>query len=394
MERPHNGRYVSISDIGGERARAFVPDPLPPSPDLELATPIRFRLGEADRALGELNAAARLLPEPDLFVYMFVRQEAVLSSQIEGTQSTLDDLLRAEAAEQPGAPRDSDVAEVTRYVAAAARGQVLLAEGWPLTGRLFTELHGILLRDGRGHERLPGQYRTSQNWIGGTRPGNATYVPPPAAEVHACMGALERFLNQPTSDLEPLLKAGMAHAMFESIHPFLDGNGRLGRMLVTLSLMRDGVLAMPLLYVSLFFKLHRATYYELLQRTRTHGDWETWLEFFLEAVAKTARAGVRTAGDLNRLFDSDRRRIQTHGSRTGSTLRVHEAMQRTPITSIKGLTARTGLTAPAVTNALQVLESLEVVKELTGRARGREFAYRAYLDTLRQGVQPGALDAR
>jgi len=393
MQRAHPGHYVSISDVAGEHARAFVPAPLPPCPPLELTTALRFRLGEADRALGELNAAAGLLPDPELFVYMFVRQEAVLSSQIEGTQSSLDDLLRAEAADQPGAPRDSDVMEVSRYVSAAARGQALLGEGWPLTGRMFTELHGILLRDGRGHERLPGQYRTSQNWIGGTRPGNAAYVPPPAFEVSRCMGELERFLNQPKTELEPLLKAGMAHAMFESIHPFLDGNGRLGRMLVTLGLMRDGVLTKPLLYVSLYFKLHRASYYELLQRTRTHGDWETWLEFFLEAVAKTARAGIRTAGALNQLFDRDRRIIQQHGSRTGSTLRVHEALQRTPITSIKGLASRTGLTSPAVTNALRVLESLDVVKELTGRERRREFAYGAYLDTLRRGVQPEALAA-
>jgi len=378
--------------VGGEKARAFVPSPLPPEPELEMTPQLRYRLGEADRALGELNAAAGLLPQPDLFVYMFVRQEAVLSSQIEGTQSTLDDLLRSEIPDQPGAPQTPDIAEVSSYVAAAERGEVLLREGWPLTGRMFLELHGILLKNSRGYDKAPGEYRRGQNWIGGSRPGNARYVPPPASEVQACMGELEVFLNQSKAEVEPLIKAGLMHAMFESIHPFQDGNGRLGRMLVTLSLIRDGVLDRPLLYISLFFKLNRERYYELLQATRTDGDWEAWIEFFLEAVATTARGGFQTAAELNRVFERDRRAIQDHGVKTGSVLRVHEALQKHPFGTIRGLAATTSLTPPAVAQALRVLEGLETVKEITGKPRNREYVYSKYLEALHRGTQPDALD--
>ena len=290
MRRGEIGSYEETS-IGGERVRTFVPAPLPPKPVLVLES--------AALALGRLDGVATLLPDETLFLYTYVRKEAVLSSQIEGTQSSLSDLLLFELDEALGAPLD-DVIEVSNYVAALEHGLRRLREGFPLYNRLIREIHEVLLRRGRGSDKDPGEFRRSQNWIGGTRPGNATYVPPPRTAVSDCMTAFEHFLHAEEDGLPVLLRAGLARVQFETIHPFLDGNGRVGRLLITLLLCQAGVLRQPLLYLSLYFKQHRNTYYDLLNHVRHTGDWEAWLAFFLEGVKLTAEGAVSTAQRLSR----------------------------------------------------------------------------------------------
>jgi Fic family protein len=293
------GRF-EITAVGGERVQAFVPAPLPPQPAIEMDHRRQRLLENALLACGRLDAITALLPDPDLFLYAYVRREAVLSSQIEGTQSSLSDLLLFELEEAPGVPFD-DVVEVSNYVAALEHGLARLAEGFPLSNRLIREIHARLLSRGRGAEKQPGEFRTSQNWIGGTRPGNAQFVPPPPQEVEPCMVALERFWHDPAAP-GVLIKAALAHVQFETIHPFLDGNGRVGRLLIALLLHHDGALRQPLLYLSLYFKQNRAEYYRLLDSVRTTGDWEAWLDFFLDGVGETAAGAVDTAHRLLAMF--------------------------------------------------------------------------------------------
>src|ERR1019366_8787426 len=300
------GEYA-ITTTAGESVRAFIPRPLPPEPLLELDTFFPL-LDRANQALGRLDGLSTLLPDTEMFLYLYVRKEAVLSSQIEGTQSSLSDLLLFENEAAPGVPID-DVREVSNYVAAMQHGLQRLREGFPLSLRLIREIHGILLRGGRGADRTPGEFRRSQNWIGGTRPGNAAYVPPPPERLMECLDSLEKFLHDETQTLPLLVQLGLIHVQFESIHPFLDGNGRLGRLLITLLLCARGALHEPLLYLSLYFKTHRARYYELLQRVRTEGVWELWLEFFLEGAETTAKQAADTAVELIGLFKKDRKRI-------------------------------------------------------------------------------------
>ena len=285
MNRGPTGDYL-VTSHGDEEVRAFVPRPLPPEPPLRMTGPLQVLLEEATHALGRLDGAASLLPDPGLFIYSYVRKEAVLSSQIEGTQSSLSDLLRFESARSPGAPLD-DLREVSRYVAAVDHATTRLAgqDGLPLCNRLLREAHQILLTDARGGHMRPGEFRRSQNWIGGTRPGNAAFVPPPPAEAAAAMSDLERFVHAVDDGLPALVRAGLAHVQFETIHPFMDGNGRTGRMLIILMLIDRGLLSSPVLYLSLYFKKHRDRYYDLLGTVRRTGDWESWLEFFLEGVA-------------------------------------------------------------------------------------------------------------
>lgn len=342
-------------------------------------------LEQASLAVGRLDSVSTLLPDTALFLYAYVRKEAVLSSQIEGTQSSLSDLLLFELEEAPGVPID-DVTEVSNYVAALESGMGRLKEGFPVSSRLMREMHAVLLSRGRGSEREPGEFRRSQNWIGGTRPGNAAYVPPPHEEVGACMGALERFLHAGSIGLPVLIKAALAHAQFESIHPFLDGNGRVGRLLVTLYLCSSGVLGEPLLYLSLHLKQHRDEYYRLLNGCRTDGEWEAWVAFFLEGVAATADDGVTTARTLVGAFESDASRIRGLGRRTGSALRVHDALKSRPVATLPDVVGRTGLSYPAAAAAMQELASLGIVRELTGRKRNRVFAYSTYLDLLSKGA--------
>ena len=381
---PRLGRFVEIP-VAGEVVRAFVPPPLPPAPPIDVLA-LLDRLSLAERALGRLDGITMLLPRQELFLYMYVRKEAVLSSQIEGTQSTLTDLLRFETEAQAGQPID-DIREVSNYVDAMMYGLERL-EKMPLSLRLIREMHERLLQSGRGGTKSPGEFRRSQNWIGGTRPGNALFVPPPITELDVCLDALERFMHESDSRLPALIKAGLLHVQFETIHPFLDGNGRIGRLLVTLYLCVNGVLRKPLLYLSLYLKIHRNDYYRLLQEVREHGAWEAWLDFFLAGIADTANQAFDAATRIVDLFKEDRERITAESDRAGSALRVHDLFQQNPFLTANQLVERTGLSAPTVTAALADLERLGVVEEITGKRRGRVFGYRRYLAILSEGTEP------
>lgn len=378
------GRFVE-SAIGGEKVRAFVPPPLPPNPPIDLLG-LLDRLTRAERALGRLDGITMLLPSQELILYMYVRKEAVLSSQIEGTQSTLSDLLRFETEAQAGKPID-DIREVSNYVDAMMYGLKRLEE-LPLSLRLIREMHERLLRSSRGGSKSPGEFRKSQNWIGGTRPGNALFVPPPVSELDECLGALELFIHEDTSGLPPLVKAGLLHVQFETIHPFLDGNGRIGRLLITLYLCVQDVLRKPLLYLSLYLKAHRSDYYRLLQEVRERGAWEAWLEFFLDGVAATATQAFDAATRIVALFKQDRERISAESKRPGSALRIYDFLQQHAFATSNALAAQTKLTPPTVNAALAELERLGVVEEVTGRKRDRVFAYRDYIKILNEGTTP------
>ena len=385
MHRGETGRYATTT-VGGETVRAFVPAHLPPEPALDLSV-LQDPLEKALLALGRVDSLSTLLPDTHLFLYRYVRKEALLSSQIEGTQSSLSDLLLFEMDEAPGVPLD-DVVEVSNYVMALEHGLRRLREGFPLCNRLILEMHAELLSRGRGSDKTPGDFRRSQNWIGGRRPGTARFVPPPAKAVPDCMSDLERFFHEQDSGLSVLLRAGLAHVQFETIHPFLDGNGRVGRLLITLMLCHDRVLHEPLLYLSLYFKRHRDEYYALLDEVRRTGDWESWLAFFLDGVAHTGEEAVSTAQRLLSLFEENHARIQQTGRAAGSALRVHQALQERPIVSLQKLVDRTNLSFPAVSAGMKVLENLGVAQELTGRKRNRLFGYGRYIAILGEGTEP------
>ncbi|ANT65266.1 Fic family protein [Prosthecochloris sp. CIB 2401] len=388
MKRELQGRYVTIS-TAGEKAQAFVPAPLPPRPPIDWTPELRSKFDQALLALGRLDSVSTLLPDTSLFLYMYVRKEAVLSSMIEGTQSSLSDLLLFELDQEPGVPLD-DVREVSNYVAALDHGLHLLEEGLPLSLRLFREIHGVLLTKGRGSNQTPGEFRRSQNWIGGTRPGNAAFVPPPAEEVLECMSKLELFLHDQPESTPVLLKAALAHVQFETIHPFLDGNGRLGRLLIALLLCEQKVLREPMLYLSLYFKTHRQYYYELLNNVRMAGDWEAWLDFFAEAVIVTATQAVETAQQLLDLSNQDRDKISGLGRATASTLQVHRALMEHPIATSGSLVEKTSITPATVNKALGHLEQLGIVKELTAQKRNRLFSYAGYIEIMSRGTElPG-----
>ena len=388
MKRELQGRYVTISTVG-EKAQAFVPAPLPPRPPIDWTPELRSKFDQALLALGRLDSVSTLLPDTSLFLYMYVRKEAVLSSMIEGTQSSLSDLLLFELDQEPGVPLD-DVREVSNYVAALDHGLRLLEEGLPLSLRLFREIHGVLLTKGRGSNQTPGEFRRSQNWIGGTRPGNAAFVPPPAEEVLECMSKLELFLHDQPEPTPVLLKAALAHVQFETIHPFLDGNGRLGRLLIALLLCEQKVLREPMLYLSLYFKTHRQYYYELLNNVRMTGDWEAWLDFFAEAVIVTATQAVETAQQLLDLSNQDRDKISGLGRATASPLQVHRALMEHPIATSGSLVEKTGITPATVNKALGHLEQLGIVKELTAQKRNRLFSYAGYIEIMSRGTElPG-----
>ena len=388
MKRELQGRYVSIS-TAGEKAQAFVPAPLPPRPPIDWTPELRSKFDQAWLSLGRLDSVSTLLPDTSLFLYMYVRKEAVLSSMIEGTQSSLSDLLLFELDQEPVVPLD-DVREVSNYVAALDHGLRLLEEGLPLSLRLFRETHGVLLTKGRGSNQTPGEFRRSQNWIGGTRPGNAAFVPPPAEEVLECMSKLELFLHDQPEPTPVLLKAALAHVQFETIHPFLDGNGRLGRLLIALLLCEQKVLREPMLYLSLYFKTHRQYYYELLNNVRMTGDWEGWLDFFAEAVSVTATQAVETAQQLLDLSNQDRDKISGLGRAAASTLQVHRALMEHPIATSGSLVEKTGITPATVNKALGHLQQLGIVKELTAQKRNRLFSYAGYIEIMSRGTElPG-----
>ena len=379
------GTFVETS-TGGERVRAYVPAPLPPQPPLDSNQFMRV-YERAVAALGRLDGVTTILPSTPLFLYMYVRKEALLSSQIEGTQSSLSDLLLFENDELPAGALD-DVTEVSNYVAAMEHGVARIRGGFPLSLRLIREMHAILLRSGRGVAKQSGEFRRSQNWIGGTRPGNALFVPPPPNRLNECLDALERFLHSDSPSIPPLIRAGLAHVQFETIHPFLDGNGRLGRLLITLILCEAGVLHEPILYLSLFLKARRHDYYRLLQEVRQAGTWETWMEFFLTGVAETAEQAAATARDLIAMFEADRKEIGSLGRAAATALRVHELMQARPIVTIKTVSDGLGISFPTAGAALEKLVAIGIVRETTGRQRGRTYAYAKYLASLDRGTDP------
>lgn len=379
-----SGDWVTIT-TAGEKVRAFVPAPLPP----DLLDVARFSraLDRANQALGRLDGMSRLLPDARLFLYLYVQKEALLSSQIEGTQSSLADLLLFES-DHPTAVEVSDVEEVSNYVAAVTHGLARMRSGFPLSLRLLREVHAILLRGGRGAQKQPGEFRRSQNWIGGTRPGNAVFVPPPLDRLDEVLGRMENFLHDERPELPTLIKAALAHAQFETIHPFLDGNGRLGRLLITLILCSDGALEEPTLYLSLYLKQHRATYYELLTRVGLESAWSDWIEFFLEGVTEVSTSATESARKILDLFAADRTRLQSVGRRASTVLRVHEHLQRSPYADINAVRKATGLSYSAVSAAFDDMQALGVVREVTGRQRDRVFEYTAYMATLSEGAEP------
>lgn len=384
MLRGVTGQYAS-SMAGGEACQAFVPAALPPSPPLD-TTGLQATLDRAHLALGRLDAIATLLPATGLFIYSYVRKEAVLSSQIEGTQSSLSDLMLFEMEGQPGVPVD-DVQEVSCYVQALILGIERIREGHPIALRLLLELHGVLMTHGRGTHRAPGEFRRVQNWIGGASAKQAQFIPPPPNQVADCWAALEQFINDQPQPTSPLIKAALMHVQFETIHPFLDGNGRLGRMLIPLILVKEGVLKEPLLYLSLYFKTHRDAYYQHLQNVREKGDWEAWLMFFAHAVIQVSEQAVQTAQILEKLYQEDREKLVQLKRLSASASQVLEALFSTPIASVSRLQQKTGLTAATVGKVLDALDKeLRMVKELTGNKRNRVFGYQAYIKVLNQGL--------
>lgn len=379
------GEYFE-SSVGGEKVRAFVPPPLPPVPALDVSQFLSL-YDRARGAVGRLDGVTTILPSTPLFLFMYVRKEALLSSQIEGTQSSLSDLLLFENDEIPQVPID-DVTEVSNYVAAIEHAMRRMRGGFPLSLRLLREMHEILLKSGRGASKQPGEFRRSQNWIGGTRPGNALFVPPPPHRLDECLAAFERFLHRDDPAIPSLIRAGLAHVQFETIHPFLDGNGRLGRLLITLMLCDAGALHAPILTLSLFFKSRRDDYYRLLQEVRQAGGWEAWMEFFLTGVAETAEQAADTARELMTLFEADRLVIRAHGRVAASVLRVHELLQRRPMLTIQSAAKELKLSVPTIGKSLELMAKVDIVREVTGKQRGRLFAYTKYLALLDKGTEP------
>jgi len=379
------GRLIKSSAVAGEHYEAYLPTPLPPKPpiDIESLYPL---LDQANTALGRLDGMSMVLPDPHLFLYMYIRKEAVLSSQIEGTQSSLSDLLLFESEEAPGAPID-DVTEVSCYVSAMHYGLERLKK-FPLSLRLIREIHAKLMDNARGGNKQPGEFRTSQNWIGGLRPGNARFVPPPPEYLMECLGDFEKFLHDETAKLPVLIKAALAHVQFETIHPFLDGNGRLGRLLITFILCNQGVLREPLLYLSLYLKTNRQTYYDHLQSVRETGDWEAWISFFLTGVIETANQATETAQAIVAMFGRDRQHIEQSGKATTALLTIHNYLQSNPITTTAKLREACDISLPTVLRNLATLESLGMVKEITGKERHKVFVYDEYLALLSKGTEP------
>ena len=380
------GRYERTI-VGGEEVAAFLPDPLPPrdSPIL-IAGVLAERLRRAEHALLRLELAGEMVPSIDWFIYAFVRKEAVISSQIEGTQATLVDLLTFEA--EQAAPATADVEEICNHLEALrfARDQLRDERGLPLSMRLLSETHRRLMHGVRGAEKRPGEVRISQNWIGGSRPGNAAYVPPPPHALGELLGAFEKYIHA-DDDLPPLVRAGLLHVQFETLHPYLDGNGRIGRLLVTLLLEHWKLLSQPLLYLSLFFKRHRDEYYRRLNAVRTDGDWEAWLDFFLDGVATIAEESIASARDLFALIAVDRSRHLTHAGTSVASARLFELLPQHPVVTIAAATRWLGITKPTAGRAVEGLVNAGILAETTGKKRDRTFVYQAYLDRLRAGTE-------
>jgi Fic family protein len=386
MPQRSTGRYERIA-VAGEKIDAFVPHPLPPSkPPLAIEGKLAERLQRAEQALIRLDLAGEMVPSIDWFIYAFVRKEAVVSSQIEGTQASLIDLLSFEA-ETEAAP-NADVEEICNYLDALnyARAQFANARGVPISVRLLNEAHRRLMRGVRGSNKQPGHLRTSQNWIGGSRPGNAIFVPPPPHRLNELLGALEKYVHA-DDRLPRLVRTGLLHVQFETIHPYLDGNGRIGRLLITLLLEHWGLLAKPLLYLSLFFKRHRDEYYRRLNAVRTEGEWEGWTDFFLDGVATIADEAVASARDLFALVAADRDRVLRSGTTSVAAARLFELLPRHPVVTVASAIKLVGASKPTATRAIETLVDAGILVETTGKKRDRSFAYKAYLDRLRTGTE-------
>lgn len=387
MKRGATGRYASSTTVGDRSLKAFIPQPLPPRPPLSIDPELRDRLDAALLSLGRLDSVSTLLPDTSFFLYTYVRKEAVLSSQIEGTRSSLSDLLLFEAEASTDVPLD-DVTEVSNYVGAMQHGLRRIREGFPVSNRLVREMHSKLLSRGRGSAKNPGEFRSTQNWLGAGGVSDTVFVPPPPQFVADCMGDLEKWLHDKPTRTPTLIKAALAHVQFETVHPFLDGNGRIGRLLVTLLLCAEGVLREPLLYLSLYLKKHRARYYALLDEVRTEGAWEEWLGFFADGVNETAGSAVKTTRRLVALAADDRDRIKSIRRAAGSALRIHHAMQERPVATTAQLAKRTKLSIPTVIESLRRLDALNIVNEVTGRPRYRVYTYEKYLGILSEGTEP------
>ena len=378
------GRWITQNSGTLGAYQAFVPIGLPPRPPLAFDEQLRDAEARAILALGRLDGAIRYLPDHELFLYMYVRKEAVLSSQIEGTESSLSDLLLFEQEGAPAVPT-ADVEEVSAYARALFHG-VRRLDALPLSVRLLREVHRELVSGVRGGDKAPGQLRTTQNWIGGSRPGNAKFVPPPPHEVTALLGDLEKFLNDVKARTPTLLKAGLAHVQFETIHPFLDGNGRVGRLLITLILSAEQMLRAPMLYLSLYFKDNRTEYYERLQRVRTHGEWEEWMRFFYEGVALVAEQASETTDAVMQLFDRNQRAVVMRGGRAAVTaLRVFELAKKKAVISIPDAARELGLSHPTTSMAVKFLEQAGILVEATGKQRDRRYIYDEYVRILSDG---------
>jgi Fic family protein len=386
MGNRETGRYERI-DVGGEEVAAFIPHPLPPmGPPLAIEGPLAERLRHAEQALARLDLAGEMVPSLDWFIYAFVRKEAVLSSQIEGTQATLVDLLVYESDER--ASPNADVEEVCNHLDALgyARARIAAEHELPLSMRLLNETHRRLMQSVRGASSQPGRVRNSQNWIGGTRPGNALFVPPPPHALADLLSAFEKYMHGDDS-LPGLVRAGLLHVQFETIHPYLDGNGRIGRLLVTLLLEHWELLAKPLLYLSLFFKRHQGEYYRRLGAIRTEGDWEGWIDFFLDGVATIASEAIESARELFALVAADRRRVLMSGTASVTALRLFELLPRHPVVTVASVIKLVEASKPTATRAIVMLVDAGVLVETTGGRRNRSFAYQAYLERLRVGTE-------
>ena len=379
------GKYVKSSIVSGESFNSYVPNKLPPVPPIDMSE-IYPLLDKANTALGRLDGISMVLPDPDLFLYMYVRKEAVLSSQIEGTQSSLSDLLLFENNQQSSADLFDDVTEVSSYVAAMNYAMDRL-EKLPLSLRLIKEIHAKLMNNSRGNNKNPGEFRTSQNWIGGSRPGNALFVPPPVEKLMDCLDNFEKFLHDEKVKMPILIRAAIAHVQFETIHPFLDGNGRIGRLLITLMLCNDGVLKQPSLYLSLYFKTYRQEYYGHLQNIRKTGDFESWIKFFLTGVEKTSNDAVRTAKDIISLFEKDSYSVKNCMPCGAATLAIYQYLQKNPITNTSKIKSECNISLPTIIRNMKNLESLGIVKEVTKKERHKIFVYKKYLEILNGGYQ-------
>ncbi len=370
-----SGKYVQQP----QGYKAFIPEPLPPEPPVKIDDKMNTALSRADRALGRLDGSIETLPHPELFLSMFVRREAVLSSQIEGTQASLSDVIKAEA-DLADRARPSDVIEVQNYMGAIERGTSILNE-LPISTRLITELHRVLMTGVRGEFQNPGEIRESQNWVGaaGCTLTDALFVPPPRSEIHRLLGQLENFLHD-ESPLPPLIRIGLAHAQFETIHPFLDGNGRVGRLLITLFLVEKTLLRRPVLYLSYYFKRHRSEYYDRLQNIRDRGDWEGWLYFFLEGVAQVANLAAETAQKVLRLREDHRQNIIDKFDRSAAApLRVLDRLYQLPVTSANMVMRDVNTSYPTANNIVQQLEKIGILQEMTGQRRNRFYLYQTYM---------------